>query len=99
MEFTGDFETHITVGLPEADDLKALQQWSVIHGLKCLHIVLDRGHTVSQPMLTRRGRGGLSRELGMASKLSVSLNAEGFQVTRIKIEAAPWNQDIPRSQT
>jgi hypothetical protein len=97
MEFTGEFETHLTISLDKTNRIEALQDWAAQHNLKCLHIVLDRGVTVSQPMLTRYGRGGLSGELAKAERLKEELNGAGFSVTRIKIEAAPWNQDIPQS--
>ncbi|MEG4572990.1 hypothetical protein QUA56_09875 [Microcoleus sp. N3A4] len=97
MEFTGKFETHITVSLKDLDRVEALEQWGINHGLKLLHIVLDRGVTVSQLMLTRHGRGSLTNELKTAFDSSQSLNAEGFTVTRIKIEVPQWNQSVPQS--
>lgn len=97
MEFTGEFETHITVCLNDSDRIERLQKWSINHGLKCLHIVLNRGVTASQPMLTRHGWGDITGELRTAYNICQSLNAEGFSVTRIKIEAAPWNQGVPQS--
>lgn len=97
MEFAGEFETHVTVHLDKSDRIEELQKWATQHGLKCLHIVLARGDTPSQPMLTRHGRGNLTGELEVASELSESLIDAGFPVTRIKVEAAPWNQDAPQS--
>ena len=97
MEFTGKFETHITVCLKDLDRVEALEQWGINHGLKLLHIVLDRGVTVSQLMLTRHGRGSLTNELKTAFDSSQSLNAEGFTVTRIKIEVPQWNHSVPQS--
>lgn len=97
MEFTGEFETHITVGLKDSNQFEALQAWGIARGLKFIHIVLDRGIHVSQLMLTRHGKGGLTDQLKIASDSSKSLNAEGLSVARIKIEAAPWNQDVPQS--
>lgn len=97
MEFTGNFETHITVGLKDLDRVEALEQWGINHGLKLLHIVLDRGVTVSQLMLTRHGQGSLTNELKTAFDSSQSLNAEGFTVTRIKIEVPQWNHSVPQS--
>jgi len=99
MEFTGEFETHITVCLNDSDKIERLQDWSIKHRLKCLHIVLDRGVTASQPMLTRHGKGNLTDELKTASNLSQSLNAAGFSVKRIKIEASVCNQGVPQSNT
>lgn len=97
MEFTGEFETHITVCLNNSDRIEGLKEWSINHDLKCLHIVLDRGVTASQPMLTRHGWGDLTGELRTASDSCQSLNAEGFSVKRIKIEAAACNQGVPQS--
>ena len=95
--FTGEFETHITVRLGESGEIEALRRWGAAHGLKCLHILLDRGVSTSQPMLTRWGRGDLAGELATALALGRSLSAEGFPVTRVKIEAAPGNQCVPQS--
>jgi hypothetical protein len=97
MEFIGEFETHITVCLNDSNRIENLQNWSRNHGLKCLHIVLDRGVTASQPMLTRHSKGNLKGELKIASDLFQSLNAAGFSVKRIKIEAAVCNQGVPQS--
>jgi len=95
MEFTGEFETHLTVSLSDLDTLKRLRRWTDQRGLKCIHIILDRGERVSQPMLTWHGRGTLSAELARASGVSEGLASHGFTVNRIKIEAAPTNQDVP----
>ncbi len=97
MEFIGKFETHITVCLNNLDEVNRLYQWSVRHGLKCLHIVLDRGVTASQPMLTRHGWGGFPNELEIATTLCQSLKCEGFSAVRIKMEIAPWNCSVPKS--
>ena len=97
MEFAGEFETHLTVRLDGAQSMEALQAWAVRNGLKCIHIVLERGRTPSQPMLNRRGHGAFSSELATASELSRRLNADGFVVSRLKIEATPWNLDVPES--
>jgi hypothetical protein len=99
MEFNGEFETHITVRLGQADEVRALRAWGAKHDLKCLHILLDRGQCVSQPMLTRRGHGMLSTELATATQLSRELGDAGFEVTRIKIEAGPTNRDVPQTDT
>jgi hypothetical protein len=98
MEFVGEFETHYTVCIKaETSDLEALRDWGTRHGLKCLHIVLDRGESVSQPMLTGRGHGTLCGERAKAESIVALLQTAGFRVTRVKIEAAPWNADVPRS--
>ena len=97
MEFTGELETHLTVCLGKTKTVAELQEWGQTYDLKCLHIVLERGDVTSQPMLTRRASGKLTGEIGTALHLKELLTADGFQVMRIKIEAAPWNEDVLQS--
>jgi hypothetical protein len=96
MEFEGEFETHITVKLDRGNKIAELEQWSRDRGLKFFHIVLNRGVTPSQPMLSRHGWGSLSSELQKARDICHSLNTDGFLATRTKIEAAPNNRGIPQ---
>jgi hypothetical protein len=96
MEFEGEFETHITT---EASDGKvaALRDFATRHRLKFVHILLAQGMHISQPMLTIEGRGLLSAQKNAARSMSMKLSIAGFYVTRIKIEAAPSNKDVPES--
>lgn len=96
MQFTGQFETHITVSVKDGEEVEQLRQWSTHHGLKCLHILLDRGITPSQPMLTRWGEGTLTGELKQVKELCQVLQTEGFSVVRIKIEVAADRPDVPQ---
>lgn len=95
MDFTGHFETHFTIRLDGTAGVEELRNWGAAHGLKCLHIILDRGASASQPMLTRRGSGVLANELRIANELSRQMAESSFHVTRIKIEAACTNRDVP----
>ena len=97
MEFEGEFETHITVRVEGPSEVDALRAWAADRHLKFHHIVLDRGVTPSQPMVSRRGVGSLSGELTEAANLRRRLAADGFTVSRVKIEAAPDNRDVPDS--
>src|SRR5688572_26800386 len=97
MQFTGEFETHLTVRLADGQTAEALRAAPAARGLKCTHIVLARGRTASQPMLTRTGNGTLSEQLANAATLRGALEADGFPVSRIKVEAAPWNEGVPRT--
>lgn len=97
MEYFGEMETHVTVRLKDAADVNILHAWGAQRGLKCVHIVLAAGRTPSQPMLTRRRRGQASEERAWAEELACALAAEGFQATRIKVEAAPWCAGVPQS--
>ncbi|MET7630622.1 MULTISPECIES: hypothetical protein [unclassified Streptomyces] len=96
--FRGEFETHLTVR-PDAHTVSGarLERWAGQHGLKLTRIVLDRGAVPDQPMLTERGRGTLAEQRAAARLRSAELRAAGFSVVRVKIEAAPWNEDIPRT--
>jgi hypothetical protein len=98
MDFSGQFETHFTIAVDRSDvELGGLRAWASPRGLKCTHIVLARGCSASQPMLTRQGVGGLYDQLLAAREVADELGKAGFAVTRVKIEAAPGNQDIPQS--
>lgn len=97
MEFAGDFETHITVQCLEGAGVEPIRIWGEERNLKFHHILLDRGQFASQPMLTRFGRGRLSDELAAAEGTGRDLNLVGFAVLRVKIEAAPWNDGVPRT--
>ncbi|GAA2719990.1 hypothetical protein [Actinocorallia aurantiaca] len=93
-ETAGDFETHLTVRCG-AGELDALARWAAARGLKFSHIVLARGRVASQPMLTARGSGDLADVLAAADRTKAALAADGFEVTRTKVEAAPWNEGVP----
>ncbi|MBD2900607.1 hypothetical protein amrb99_96120 [Actinomadura sp. RB99] len=92
MDFAGDFETHVTVRPAAAG---AVAGWAVARGLKFVHIVLERGRVASQPMLTLRTRGTLDDALADAARTAADLRADGFEVARVKVEAAPWNAGVP----
>jgi len=93
------FETHLTVRLPgrpgEGDE--GLAQWAERRGLKYATILLDRGATPQQPMLTSHGSGILPTQLVLARRRAGELHGDGFDVVRVKVEAAPWNEDVPQS--
>ena len=97
MEFSGEFETHITVRFTPSEDIVDLKAWAKAHGMKCLHILLDRGEAPSQPMLTHWGKGSLSQQKAIAESLCQDLTSAGFTVTRLKMEGSPENEDVPQS--
>lgn len=96
MHFTGDFEYHLTVRCG-GQAIDELARWAASRRLKFTHIVLDRGRSVSQPMLTARGSGALTDVMAAADATMSELRAGGFTVARVKIEAAPWTTGVPRS--
>ncbi|MEZ0111632.1 hypothetical protein ABH920_005650 [Catenulispora sp. EB89] len=91
-EVVGDFEFHITVS---DDDAGALAAWAGERGVKFTHIVLARGETVSQPMLTVRGAGTAAAVLADAEAAAGELREAGFQVTRLKVESSPFADGVP----
>ncbi|WP_335936108.1 hypothetical protein [Streptomyces sp. PTD5-9] len=94
--FTGDFETHLTLR-PRLGEEGPLLRWAERNGVKYSRIVLDRGKTPDQPMLTASGRGTLALQRTAAGGYVRRLRGEGFEVVRVKIEAAPWNEDVPQT--
>ncbi|RYX81890.1 hypothetical protein EON83_21860 [bacterium] len=98
MNFEGEFETHITLALAGQEEFEALSQWSEQRALKCTHIVLERGVTASQPMLTLESEGTLESTLLQAKSLQRDCENDGFRVCRIKLEVAPWNPGVPATR-
>ncbi|WP_406335684.1 hypothetical protein [Streptomyces sp. NBC_00203] len=97
-DFAGEFETHLTVVCTSmAGDEGRIRRWAERHRVKYTRIVLDQGATPDQPMLTVRGHSVLSAQREAALTWIERLGAEGFGVARVKIEAAPWNEDVPRT--
>ncbi|SOD77678.1 hypothetical protein SAMN06272781_5568 [Streptomyces sp. 1222.2] len=103
-EFAGEFEIHLTVVIGDesrgggeswGEGEGRVRRWAQRHRVKYTRIVLDRGATPDQPMLTVRGEGSLSAQRAAASEWAERLGTEGFGVARVKIEAAPWNEDVP----
>ncbi|MEU9393615.1 hypothetical protein AB0D86_26890 [Streptomyces sp. NPDC048324] len=95
-DFAGEFETHLTVVCGSmAGDEGRIRRWAERHHVKYTRIVLDRGATPDQPMLTVRGHGVLQAQREAALVWTERLRAEGVDVARVKIEAAPWNEDVP----
>jgi hypothetical protein len=95
LAFTGAFETHVTLAVLPEDGIGELSMFAAGRDIKLALIVLDRGSTPSQPMLTLPGHGTLAAQVAAARSLSRELADAGFTVARIKVEAAPWNADIP----
>lgn len=88
----GDFEIHLTL---LAD--RRLAGFAATHGLKHTHIVLDRGATPDQPMLTLRTRGPLEAVVAEGRGWAARLFDDGFTVVRVKVEASPFNAGVPQT--
>ena len=90
----GDFEFHITVSGDDAA-AAALAAWAGQRGVKFTRIMLARGQTVSQPMLTVRTEGTTQAVLADAEAMAGELGAAGFEVTRVKLESSPFAHGVP----
>ncbi|GAA1981271.1 hypothetical protein [Catenulispora subtropica] len=92
--FRGDFEIHVTVPAKDAE-LDRLAAWAARRAVKFTHIVLARGSMPSQPMLTIRVSGMLDAICSRAESMTADLLNEGFTVSRVKVEAAPYATGVP----
>lgn len=88
------YETHITVAANQ-ESLAAVRAWAGAQGIKWTHILLDRGQTPSQPMLTFWGTGSVSTLRARANEIADAVQRLGAEVVRIKIEASIENPAVP----
>ncbi|WP_051865647.1 hypothetical protein [Streptomyces griseus] len=89
------YETHVTVRCDGPDESERLGRWAAGAGLKLTHIVLARGKTRDQPMLTLPGSPSYAEEFAQAGEVAARLRADGFEPLRVKIESAPWAPEVP----
>lgn len=95
-QYRGDFEVHLTIHATTERVLEQFQSWCQNQNFKCVRIVLSRGDHAEQPMATwRRGNTNLPIVLEEAHRYADELNRANFSVVRVKIEAAPFNDEIP----
>jgi hypothetical protein len=96
-EYRGEFEVHITVGLPDRGGRDRFLDWCRIHDFKFVHIILDRGDHIDQPMATwRRSQASLTTVLAEARVIATELQKIAFSVIRVKVEVDTLNQDVPQ---
>ncbi|MFE5797830.1 hypothetical protein ACFQ8C_35345 [Streptomyces sp. NPDC056503] len=82
----GLYETHVTLRCATGSELARLEAWATRQGLKLTTIVLARGRTPVQPMLTLPDRTG-------HPALVAALRAAGFEPVRVKVETVPWSTE------
>ncbi|GAA2819238.1 hypothetical protein [Streptomyces showdoensis] len=80
------FETHVTVRCRDEGELGRLGAWAADRDLKVTTIVLARGSSRVQPMLTLRGRAGHPAVVS-------GLREAGFEPARVKVETVPWSTE------
>ena len=99
MQKPNHYETHITVAPARDDVLERLSDWVTRNGLKWTHIVLDRGDSPSQPMVTFRGHGSIDTQRKRAAEIVRGLEQLGGRVVRIKTEGDVHNSEVPASNS
>ncbi|MFJ4342376.1 hypothetical protein [Streptomyces sp. NPDC088915] len=85
-EVDGVCETHVTVRCRTEGERVRLEAWAAGRGLKVTTIVLARGRTPVQPMLTLPGRTG-------HPAVVAGLREAGFEPVRVKVETVPWSTE------
>ncbi|BBH67492.1 hypothetical protein ACTI_41770 [Actinoplanes sp. OR16] len=78
------YEIHLTVAAAS----EALPALAAARGMKYTHIQLDRGDHASQPMLSLLVAGTPASAEAEARRTAAELQAAGFPVARLKVEAA-----------
>ncbi|WP_086669408.1 nucleotidyl transferase AbiEii/AbiGii toxin family protein [Lentzea kentuckyensis] len=92
--YAGEFELHLTGSEWQVDELG---EFAERHGLKFSHIELQRGDVPSQPMLTIGCTGSIDDVRAVAEGWRARLFEAELHLLRVKIEAAPWNDGVPRT--
>ncbi|MEU5915476.1 hypothetical protein ACWEPZ_35370 [Streptomyces sp. NPDC004288] len=85
-EADGLYETHVTVRCRTEAEQTRLAAWAADRGLKVTTIVLARGRTPVQPMLTLPDRTG-------HPSVVADLRQDGFEPVRVKVETVPWSTE------
>lgn len=95
-EYRGDFEVHLTVHAADEAALERFRAWCEERAFKCVRIVLSRGVHVEQPMATwRRRTTVLPAVVKEAEQSAADARHAGLPAVRVKVEAAPHNEEVP----
>jgi len=95
-EYGGVFEAHITVDATGEERQRFIALCDALD-VKAIVIALERGTTPVQPMSASYHRGALAEVQPEVFELARRFAAEGFDVTRVKIEATGANRDLPET--
>jgi hypothetical protein len=90
------FEIHVTIGPIAGAERARFVALCAHQGWKALIIELGAVLPI-QPMTCSRVAGGYALADAHAQEVQRHLRAHGFAVTRVKIEAAPWNSAVPQT--
>ena len=95
---SGLFEAHVTVDPLNSAERERFSRFCSEAEVKPILIELPAGDVPVQPMTSSIHRGDYDQVFKQVQQLAARLQAAGFNVTRIKIEAAPTNSGIPRTE-
>jgi hypothetical protein len=94
---SGTFESHITVEPLDTPGRERFRNVCTILGVKPVLIEMLAGNSPSQPMTAAYHRGtGRSAALEVAAAAK-RLRAEGFAISRVKLEAVATNEGVPET--
>src|SRR5436305_703562 len=93
----GTFEAHVTVEAPDRAGRERFRGVCAELGVKSVLIELPEGEARSQPMTSSYHRGDLDAVAAEVVAIARRLRAEGFAVTRVKLEALVGNRGVPES--
>lgn len=96
----GVFEAHITIAARDrsgGSDVGMFERWCEASGTKCVLIALPRGVCTFQPMTATYHRGGFADVREQVFGLAREIDAAGFAVSRVKIEATGANSGLPQT--
>jgi hypothetical protein len=96
-DFGGTFEAHVTVRAGTEQDVQRFLEVCDELAVKAVLIELPRGESQSQPMTASYHHGSLKQAIDEAHAIARRLASEGFDVTRVKLEAVGRNSDIPET--
>lgn len=91
----GAYEAHVTIAAHSDEHLQRFRAFCGEAGVKSIFIELGQGEVRFQPMTASYHHGSLKRAQEEVQTFARALAAEGFDVTRLKIEALGSNRDIP----
>jgi hypothetical protein len=96
--YFGTFESHVTVRAESPERVKRFRDLCRANNLKCILIELAQGLYHSQPMTTTHHQGSLENAIAEARAIAQYLGSNGFEVTRVKVEADPTTSGVPRTE-
>ncbi|MCU0493815.1 MAG: hypothetical protein MUD01_19665 [Chloroflexaceae bacterium] len=90
------FEIHVTVDIQQQTELQTFLSLCQYHKWKAIIIDLIPA-SARQPMTCSRITGTIDDVYTHAQYVQTQLSSAGLSTSRIKIEAAPWNSHVPKT--